>query len=53
MNSEVTLALEDIVTHPFQKLIVSENFQELERFMIITYNNSNSITQMIKTKTNK
>ena len=43
LNSEVTLALEDIATHPFQKLTVSsENFQKLERFTIIMYDDKSS-----------
>ena len=44
MNSDVTLALEDIATHPFQKLTASsENFQKLERFTIIMYDKSSPL----------
>ena len=44
LNSDVTLALEDIATHPFQKLTASsENFQKLERFTIIMYDKSSPL----------
>ena len=44
MNNEVTLALEDIATHPFHELTVSSvNFQKLDRFTIIMCDKSSPL----------
>ena len=44
LNTGVTLALEDIATHLFQKLTASsENFQKLKRFTIIMYDKSSPL----------
>ena len=51
LNSEVTPALEDIASHPFQKLTVSsENFQKLERFTIIMYDKSSPLDSVNDTR---
>ena len=44
LNSDITLALEDIATHPFQMLTASsKNFQKLERFTIIMNDKSSPL----------
>ena len=51
LNSEVTPALEDTATHLFQKMTVSsENFQKLERFMIIMYDKSSPLDSVNETR---
>jgi len=51
LNGEVTPALEDTATHPFQTMTVSsENFQKLERFMIIMYDKSNPLDSVNETR---
>ena len=51
LNNEVTPALEDIATHPFQKLTVSsEKFQRLERFTIIMYDKSSPLESVNDTR---
>ena len=51
LNSEVTPALEDIASHPFQKLTVSsENFQKLERFTIKMYDKSSPLDSVNDTR---
>lgn len=51
LNSQVTPALQNIATHPFQQLAVSsENFQKLERFTIIMCDRSSPLASVNDTR---
>ena len=51
LNSQVTPALQNIATHPFQQLAVSsKNFQKLERFTIIMYDRSSPLASVNDTR---
>ena len=51
LNSQVTPALQNIATHPFQQLTVSsENSQKLERFTIIMYDRSSPLASVNDTQ---
>ena len=51
LNSQVTPALQNIATHPFQQLTVSsKNFQKLERFTIIMYDRSSPLASVNDTR---